>query len=182
MGEKCADTLKAGDHGSTFGGNPVACAGALSIVNRVDEALMKEVAEKGEFISSVDAPEGSTLDAPYHPTKEGKRFTGWSRSGGDVWNFKKDTVESNLILMAEWEDAKTYTVTFDTDGGSKVEVQYVAEGDKIQVPKNPQKEGQLFDCWLDGKDEWNFERYPVTKNITLKAQWKLIIPIHPTNP
>ncbi len=140
------------------------------------------VSEKGEFISSVDAPAGSVLDAPYHPTKEGKRFTGWSRSGGETWNFKKDTVESNLILMAEWEDAKTYTVTFDTDGGSEVEVQYVAAGDKIQVPKNPSKEGQLFDCWLDGKDEWNFERYPVTKNMTLKAQWKLIIPIHPTNP
>ena len=52
MGEKCADTLKAGDHGSTFGGNPVACAGALSIVNRVDEALMQEVTKKSEFIKS----------------------------------------------------------------------------------------------------------------------------------
>ncbi len=140
------------------------------------------VSETGEFISSVDVREGMTLDAPYHPTKPNQRFTGWSRSGGEVWNFKKDTVNRNLILMAEWEKAKTYTVTFDTNGGSEVEVQYVAEGDKIQVPQNPQKEGQLFDCWLDGKDEWNFERYPVTKNLTLKAQWKLIIPIHPTNP
>lgn len=140
------------------------------------------VSEKGEFISSVDVAEGHTFDAPYHPTKEGKRFIGWSRSGADIWDFKKDTVESNLILMAEWENAKTYTVTFDTDGGSEVEVQYVAEGDKIQLPKNPSKDGKLFDCWLYGKDEWNFERYPVTKDMTLTAQWRLIIPIHPTNP
>lgn len=140
------------------------------------------VNEKGEFISSVDAEEGKTLEAPYHPTKPGRRFTGWSRSGGEIWNFKKDTVNSNIILMANWEEAKTYTVTFDTDGGSEVEIQYVAEGDKIQIPKNPTKEGKLFDCWLLGNEEWNFERYPVTKNLTLEAQWKLIIPIHPTNP
>ncbi len=50
LGEKCVDTLKPGDHGSTFGGNPVACAGALSIVNRIDDALMQEVTKKGEFI------------------------------------------------------------------------------------------------------------------------------------
>ena len=140
------------------------------------------VNENGEYISQVEAREGSMLEVVYHPTKEGQRFVGWSRSGGEIWNFKKDTVNSNLILMAEWEEAKTYTVTFDTDGGSDVEVQYVAEGDKIQFPKSPQKEGLLFDCWLFGAEEWNFERYPVTRDITLKAQWKLIIPIHPTNP
>ncbi len=59
LGEKCAETLKPGDHGSTFGGNPVASAGALTIVNRVDEALMKEVTEKGEFIrKSLDGAKG----------------------------------------------------------------------------------------------------------------------------
>lgn len=140
------------------------------------------VSESGEFLTSVDVPEGATVEAPNHPTRKNQRFVGWSRSGGDIWNFKTDTVYSNLILMAEFEDAKTYTVTFDTDGGSEVEVQYVAEGDKIQIPKNPSKEGLLFDSWFLGDEEWNFERYPVTHNLTLKARWKLIIPIHPTNP
>ena len=50
MGEKTEDVLSAGDHGSTFGANPVSCAGAVNIVNRIDEKLLKEVAEKGEFI------------------------------------------------------------------------------------------------------------------------------------
>ena len=140
------------------------------------------VSENGEFLTSVEVKEGSTLEAPYHPTRQNKRFIGWSRSGGDIWSFETDTVYSNLILMAEFEDAKTYTVTFDTDGGSKVEPQYVAEGDMIQLPENPRKDGQLFDCWCVGDEEWNFKRYPVTKNMILKAQWKLIIPIHPTNP
>lgn len=140
------------------------------------------VSENGEFLTSVDVEEGFTFEAPNHPTKPNHRFIGWSRSGGELWNFDTDTVSSNIILMAEWEEAKTYTVTFDTDGGSNVEVQYVAHGDKIQIPKNPQKEGQLFDAWYSGNEEWNFKRYPVTQNMTLEAHWKLIIPIHPTNP
>ncbi len=51
LGEKVEATLSAGDHGSTFGGNPVVCAGAISIVERIDDALLKEVAEKSEYIN-----------------------------------------------------------------------------------------------------------------------------------
>ena len=50
MGEKVKDTLKAGDHGSTFGGNPVACAGGVSILERIDEALLSGVREKSKFL------------------------------------------------------------------------------------------------------------------------------------
>ncbi len=52
MGEKVKDTLSAGTHGSTFGGNPICAAGALSIVSRLDEALMKGVKAKGEYIKN----------------------------------------------------------------------------------------------------------------------------------
>ena len=50
FGEKTEFTLGAGDHGSTFGGNPVCCAGALSILGRIDEALLKEVKEKSAYV------------------------------------------------------------------------------------------------------------------------------------
>ncbi len=48
--DKTACVLGAGDHGSTFGGNPIASAGALSIVNRIDENLLNDVTAKGEYI------------------------------------------------------------------------------------------------------------------------------------
>ena len=51
LGERVANVLGYGDHGSTFGGNPVCCAGALSVLNRIDDALLAEVREKGAFLT-----------------------------------------------------------------------------------------------------------------------------------
>ncbi len=50
LGQKVENVLKFGDHGSTFGGNPVACAGALSIINRIDDSLLDEVNAKSKYI------------------------------------------------------------------------------------------------------------------------------------
>jgi acetylornithine/N-succinyldiaminopimelate aminotransferase len=47
--DKCDKTLGAGDHGSTFGGNPIACAGAYSILKRIDNNLLMEVTGKGAY-------------------------------------------------------------------------------------------------------------------------------------
>lgn len=52
LGEKVKDILTAGDHGSTFGGNPVCAAGALNVFGRIDEALLTSVKEKSEYIIS----------------------------------------------------------------------------------------------------------------------------------
>ena len=50
ISEKCKDVLGFGDHGSTFGGNPVCCAGAISILSRIDEALLESVREKSDWL------------------------------------------------------------------------------------------------------------------------------------
>ena len=50
FGEKTADVLVPGDHGSTFGGNPVVCAGSVEILNRMDDAFLAEVAKKGAYL------------------------------------------------------------------------------------------------------------------------------------
>ncbi len=50
IGEKAEGVLSPGDHGSTFGGNPVACAGALSILSRVDDTLLCEVRKKSAYM------------------------------------------------------------------------------------------------------------------------------------
>ncbi|MBE5815117.1 MAG: acetylornithine/succinylornithine family transaminase [Clostridiales bacterium] len=50
MSQKVENVLGFGDHGSTFGGNPVCCAGALSILKRIDDKLLAEVRRKAEYI------------------------------------------------------------------------------------------------------------------------------------
>ena len=50
MGEKVANTLTPSSHGSTFGGNPVATAGAVNILSRIDEKLLADVSRKSEML------------------------------------------------------------------------------------------------------------------------------------
>ena len=50
LSEKVQFVLGPGDHGSTYGGNPVSCAGALSIISRLDDAMMAQVKEKSEYV------------------------------------------------------------------------------------------------------------------------------------
>ncbi|MBQ3880822.1 MAG: aspartate aminotransferase family protein [Oscillospiraceae bacterium] len=50
LGEKVQDIFGPGDHGSTFGGNPVSCAAAVSVLSRIDDALLSEVREKSAFL------------------------------------------------------------------------------------------------------------------------------------
>ena len=52
LNEKAAKLFTPGLNGSTFGGNPIACAGALSIIKRIDEAILSEVKAKSEYIFS----------------------------------------------------------------------------------------------------------------------------------
>jgi len=64
LGERVESTLGFGDHGSTFGGNPVCCAAAVSILSRIDDRLLAEVAEKSRYIfdelNSADGVESVT--------------------------------------------------------------------------------------------------------------------------
>ena len=47
---KTADVYVPGTHGSTFGGNPVSCAGAYNIISRLDDDFLKSVEEKHDYI------------------------------------------------------------------------------------------------------------------------------------
>ncbi len=74
--------------------------------------------------------------------------------------------ESSDIL----EDVKKYTVTFDSNAGSKVDSQEVLENAKATKPENPTREGYTFVEWQLNKKTYDFNE-EVTKNITLKAKW-----------
>lgn len=50
LGEKVQNVLTAGSHGSTFGGNPVCCAGAINMMSRIDDELLSDVRKKSAYI------------------------------------------------------------------------------------------------------------------------------------
>lgn len=50
MGEKCADVLGKGDHGSTYGGNPICAAAALNVISRLDEQMLAGVQARAALI------------------------------------------------------------------------------------------------------------------------------------
>ena len=58
--EKCRDVLGPGTHATTFGGNPVCCAAALATLDILDEEMMGEIADKGDYlrraIEAMDLP------------------------------------------------------------------------------------------------------------------------------
>ncbi len=70
-------------------------------------------------------------------------------------------------------DRESYTVTFDSTGGSEVESQIVLFGEKAQVPAEPENDIQIFQGWYKDSElteKYNFDE-GITDDITLYAKW-----------
>ena len=68
-------------------------------------------------------------------------------------------------------ETKSYTVTFDTLGGSSVPSQSVKHGYKVNKPENPTKPGFTFEGWYVDDEKWSFSGHSVTSNMTLTAKY-----------
>ena len=116
--------------------------------------------------------EGDIATKPEDPTREGYSFAGWATADnetGALWNFETEIVTEDMTLYARWK-INTYTVTFDSDGGSAVPAQNISHGNTATKPADPTRNGYKFDGWFNGNTEWNFAT-PVTAPVTLKAKW-----------
>ncbi len=118
---------------------------------------------------------GSKITEPTAPTKEGYRFGGWyyDNNGGKAkWNFDTDTVTRAMTLTAKW--VQTYTVTFETSGGSAVGPVTVDAGSTVTKPADPTKSGYTFGGWYKDstlQTPWDFANGTVTADTTLYAKW-----------
>ena len=101
--------------------------------------------------------------------RTGYTFGGWNKADGTAWDYASDTVTDNITLYAKWT-ANTYTVTFDSTGGSAVDAQPVAYGEKAKKPAAPQKTGYAFGDWYLGEEAYDFAAV-VTEDMTLTAKW-----------
>ena len=124
----------------------------------------------GTPVEQIKVIAGDKITAPKEPKKENYKFLGWY-DGEKLYDFKISPKE-DIVLKAKWEkvNAKTYTITFNSNGGSKVNNQTVKEGSIVKRPSNPTRSEYAFVRWeLNGKS-YNFDK-KVEKNITLNAIW-----------
>ena len=140
------------------------------------KATWKEVytvafdSDGGSEVDSQTVAEGEAATKPKAPTKEGYAFDKWLLND-EEYDFETPVTE-NITLTAAW-DPNDYTVRFNSDGGSRTEAQTVAYGDYAAMPEKPTKEGYTFDEWqLDG-NAYDFEKTPVTGDLTLTAKWTI---------
>ena len=125
----------------------------------------------GSNVSSVSVNENEKLQKPADPVKAGYNFIEWQLNG-TKYDFNRE-VTSDMTLVAKWErngDEITYTVVFNTDGGSTIANVVVKENEKVSKPKDPTKEGYNFVEWQLNGTKYDFNKV-LTENITLKAIW-----------
>lgn len=119
--------------------------------------------------------QGSILQKPINPTKEGYMFIGWFLNDHE-YDFNLE-VTKDITLYAYWEkteEQKDFFVAFNSNGGNyNPEVSYLNEGEYLNEPIKPTKEGYMFIGWFDGD---NLVSFPlrVYDNYLLVAQWKEI--------
>ena len=113
LGDKVKDVLTAGSHGSTFGGNPVCCAGALNILSRIDDNLLAEVREKSEYIinelstaSGVKSVTGMGLMLGIETEKDAGEIIEKCREKGVLVIKAKTKVRLLPALNIPWEQLK----------------------------------------------------------------------------
>ena len=121
-----------------------------------DSEYAKQVLPSGTLATRPDAPAATP----------GYTFGGWNKADGTAWDYASDKVTDNITLYAKWA-ANTYTITFDTAGGSEIAPITQDYGTAITAPANPTREGYTFIGW----DKAIPETMPA-ENITLKARWK----------
>lgn len=115
---------------------------------------------------------------PVTPTRTHFTFTGWTYNN-QPFTFTTP-IETNMTLVATWQEHTKFTVTFNTDGGNAIESKMVYTGETVQQPENPTKLGYKFVEWKLDTVSYDFTN-PVVDNITLKAIWQPIAYVsHPS--
>ena len=120
-----------------------------------DSEYAKQVLPSGTLATRPDAPAATP----------GYTFGGWNKADGTAWDYASDKVTDNITLYAKWA-ANTYTITFDTAGGSEIAPITQDYGTAITAPADPTREGYTFIGW----DKAIPSTMPA-ENVTVTAKW-----------
>ncbi|MBQ3016212.1 MAG: InlB B-repeat-containing protein [Clostridia bacterium] len=122
--------------------------------------------------SSSEVSYGAVLTEPAAPTLRGYTFAGWYSDAKMLTEFDfASQIKTDTVIYVKWQ-INSYTVTFESDGGSAIAPQTVTFGSKVTKPATPTKEGYNFVAWnkVDGT-KFDFSSMLIDENITLYAEW-----------
>jgi len=144
---------------------------------------------KGKQVPTQTVVEGYTAEKPADPSKATYVFKGWytQKAGGSAYDFSTP-VYGDVTLYARWEmdpvwmailigminnQNRTYTVSFESNGGTPVASQTVKQGETAVMPVNPNKYGFTFGGWyVDGAFTIAYDfSAVVNSDIVLYAKW-----------
>ena len=132
----------------------------------------------GSNVAAMETDKSGKIEKPEDPTKSGFTFNGWYLSKdatGDSYDFNQ-AFTKDTTLYAGWVASNTYTVTFNTNGGSTINNATTSNDGKITKPEDPIKDYYTFAGWYSDSDltkEFSFDTV-LTENITLYAKWTLM--------
>lgn len=129
----------------------------------------------GSPVSPLTVDYGDTANEPENPDRNGYDFINWYEDSefNNLYNFDTPVVD-NITLYAKWT-IKTYTVTFETYGGSPIPAQQiVAHGNTAAQPPNPTRTNYTFRGWYSDANTTSTYDFstPITNDITLYAGWR----------
>ena len=114
----------------------------------------------GSEIAPITQDYGTEITAPDNPTRKGYTFKGWDKE------IPKTMPAENITVKAQWE-INQYTITFDTNGGSKIAPITQDYGTEITAPDNPTRKGYTFKGW-----DKEIPKTMPAENITITARWR----------
>ncbi len=130
------------------------------------------VTRGGEPLEALSAPYESGISPLPMPKKTGHEFVGWYENEAMTMPFEDETMPLyGATLYAKWA-AASYTVIFDTKGGTPLDDETVAYGTALHELPNPQKAGHAFAGWFfdDALVTYPFV-YMFEEDVTLMALW-----------
>ena len=150
----------------------------LSGSSSVDSVYLtsdKVINVTGELTGTGPQVTDINLQSPVHGTKvvtispsvPEPNYLNYFQLNASLERFELEYLSPDIVLM------NTYTVSFDTQGGSTVPAQTVSHGEMVNKPADPTKDGFTFTNWYNESaclNLWDFTT-PVTKDLTLYAKW-----------